>query len=187
MIAVKERTWSAPATAGANAHSSAQSSPAPSIDRDSAVSTCAPRSRGCCTSAGPTNPCDNSRERLITSIAADTDPKSAGVSNRARTASTPTVTRPWTPAPDDIHSQPENARSVRLGGRAGGGGGGSGACNGSMTGPAARIGKGLASDGVKLPGVRAGQQGKLQDPVGPAVPPFAISAHGAERDRKSVV
>src|SRR2546428_9583865 len=154
MIAVKERTWSAPATAGANAHSSAQSSPAPSIDRDSAVSTCAPRSRGCCTSAGPTNPCDNSRERLITSIAADTDPKSAGVSNRARTASTPTVTRPWTPAPDAIHSQPENARSVRLGGRAGGGGGGSRAVNRPKNRPAGPNGEGPAGHGGEKPGGR---------------------------------
>src|SRR5437879_1227013 len=162
MIAVKERTWSAPATAGANAHSSAQSSPAPSIDRDSAVSTCAPRSRGCCTSAGPTNPCDNSRERLITSIAADTDPKSAGVSNRARTARTPTVTRPWTPAPDDIHSQPENARSVRLGGCSGGELRGSVGFTWSMTGSAARIGVALAGDGVELTSVKHGQVGQIE-------------------------
>ena len=113
---------SASATTGAITQRAAKKATPPKSEMAKPVWMCSARSFGCCTSAGPTSPCEIMETKLTTNMPADTDPKSAGESRRARTASDPTVTKPWTTAPEESQSQPPNACSVRLGrGPVGGG------------------------------------------------------------------
>src|SRR5207237_707065 len=86
----------------------------PAADTVTAVRACASPGAGCCTSAGPRSPWEKIRQKLMTSSAADTTPKSCGPSSRASTASTRTVSTACAPVPSDSHNHPASARSVRL-------------------------------------------------------------------------
>src|ERR1051325_4115161 len=169
------------AISGPNSQSIAPKSNPNPTEAENAACSCRGSSTGRCTIAGAMPSCEKIVENPITTVAAPTTPKFAGLKSRARRNSTTRRRIPYTAFPPPVQTRPARVRAVKSA---------SSVCGplavilwALMAAPRAAIGEGVASRGDELPGVSRLEERQLDDAVALAREYLAVRLPRKQRVR----